>query len=144
MTRSAEAADEIRAWPSLADSERLVTDAVVRIGEAATGIAPAVQFRWHRERSQGGGCPGPYASTDGLSITTQALLSDVPIDDSDWRAVLDEARAIATEAGMDQLDVHVDQAGHHDLTFFRADGNRITFGTFKAASIRGITGCRYP
>ncbi|MEV0947903.1 LppA family lipoprotein [Rhodococcus sp. NPDC049939] len=140
----AEAAAKARAWPSLADTERLVTDAVVRIGEAATGIAPNARFRWHRERSQGGGCPGPYAYTDGLSITTQALLSDVPIDESNWRAVLDAARAIATEAGMDQLEVLVDQAGHHDVTFFSADGNRITFGTFKAASIRGITGCRYP
>ncbi|AOW94961.1 hypothetical protein BFN03_13415 [Rhodococcus sp. WMMA185] len=138
----AEAAEKIQAWPSLEDTERLVTDVVVKIGEVTTEIAPAVQFRWHRERTSGGGCPGPFAYTDGLSITTQSLLSDVPIGDADWQAVLDAAREIATEAGIDQIEVLVDQPGRHDVTFFSADGNRITFGTFKAASIRAITGCR--
>ncbi|MFC9550530.1 LppA family lipoprotein [Rhodococcus sp. NPDC056960] len=138
----AAAAESLSVRPSLAATERQVTDAVVRIGEAAAAIAPGTQWRWHRERSQGGGCPGPYAYTDGLSVTTQALLSDLPIGDTEWPAVLAAARAIAAEAGMSRLHVHVDRPGHHDVTLSSDDGNRITLGTSEAASIRGITGCR--
>lgn len=139
----AEAAQNMRPWPSLEVTEKQVTDAVRQIGETAASIAGAPQWRWHRERRQGGGCPGPYAYTDGLSVTTQAMLSDVPISDADWRAVLAAAREIATDAGMDQIDVQVDQPGRHDVTFWSEDGNRISFGTYVAASVRGTTGCRY-
>ncbi|SED16813.1 Lipoprotein [Rhodococcus jostii] len=140
----AAAAADLRGRPSLADAERQVTHAVVRISEAAGTIAPDTQWRWHRERSQGGGCPGPYAYTDGLSVTTQALLSDTPIGDAEWPAVLAAAREIATDAGMSRVDVHVDRPGHHDVTLSSEDGNRITFATYRAATIRGITGCRHP
>ncbi|GCE43104.1 lipoprotein LppV [Rhodococcus wratislaviensis] len=140
----AAAAESLTGGPTLAVTERHVTDALVRISEAVGAIAPEVRWRWHRERSQGGGCPGPYAYTEGQSVTTRALLSDNPIRDADWPAVLAAAHAVATDAGMDRLDVHVDEPGRHDVTFAGGDGNRITFGTYKAASLRGITGCRHP
>ena len=140
----AAAAAKLTGGPTLAVTERHVTDALVRISEAVGALAPDVQWRWHRERSQGGGCPGPYAYTAGKSVTTRALLSDNPIRDDDWPAVLAAARAVAADAGMDRLDVHVDEPGRHDVTFAGGDGNRITFGTYKAASLRGITGCRHP
>ncbi|MBV6759562.1 LppA family lipoprotein [Rhodococcus opacus] len=140
----AAAAESLTGRPTLAVTERHVTDALVRISEAVGAIAPEARWRWHRERSQGGGCPGPYAYTEGQSVTTRALLSDNPIRDADWPAVLAAARAVATDAGMDRLDVHVDEPGRHDVTFAGEDGNRITFGTYKAAALRGITGCRHP
>ncbi|QYB06246.1 LppA family lipoprotein [Rhodococcus sp. USK10] len=140
----AAAAESLSGRPTLAVTERHVTDALVRISEAVGAIAPDVRWRWHRERRQGGGCPGPYAYTEGQSVTTRALLSDNPIRDADWPAVLAAAHAVAADAGMDRLDVHVDEPGRHDVTFAGEDGNRITFGTYKAASLRGITGCRHP
>ncbi|OUS93346.1 hypothetical protein CA951_22990 [Rhodococcus sp. NCIMB 12038] len=140
----AAAAESLSAKPTLAVTERHVADALVRISEAVGAIAPDVRWRWHRERSQGGGCPGPYAYTEGQSVTTRALLSDTPIRDADWPAVLAAAHAVATDAGMDRLDIHVDEPGRHDVTFAGEDGNRITFGTYKAAALRGITGCRHP
>ncbi|CAG7584339.1 LppA family lipoprotein [Rhodococcus opacus] len=140
----AAAAASLSDRPTLAVTERQVTDALVRISEAVAAIAPDVRWRWHRERSQGGGCPGPYAYAEGQSVTTQVLLSDTPIGDADWPAVLAAARAIATDAGMDRLDVHADRPGRHDVTFAGGDGNRITFGTYRAATIRGVTGCRHP
>lgn len=140
----AAAAASLSDRPTLAVTERQVTDALMRIGEAVAAIAPDVRWRWHRERSRGGGCPGPYAYTEGQSVTTPVLLSDIPIGDADWPAVLAAARAIAADAGMDRLDVQADRPGHHDVTFAGGDGNRITFGTYRAATIRGVTGCRHP
>ncbi|MFV9452040.1 LppA family lipoprotein [Rhodococcus sp. NM-2] len=140
----AAAAASLSDRPTLAVTEWQVTDALMRISDAVAAIAPDVRWRWHRERSQGGGCPGPYAYTEGQSVTTPVLLSDTPIGDADWPAVLAAARAIAADAGMDRLDVHADRPGHHDVTFAGGDGNRIRFGTYRAATIRGITGCRHP
>ena len=140
----AAAAASLSDRPTLAVTERQVTDALMRISDAVAAIAPDVRWRWHRERSQGGGCPGPYAYTEGQSVTTPVLLSDTPIRDADWPAMLAAARAIAADAGMDRLDVHPDRPGHHDVTFAGGDGNRIAFGTYRAATIRGITGCRHP
>lgn len=137
------AADRMHTWPSLAESEQVVTDTVTRIGDAATAIAPELHWNWSYDRSQGS-CPGPYANTDGVSVTTQLLGSDLPIRDENWPAVLDAAGKIAAEAGMDRLEVQVDQPGRHDVTFHSEDGNKITLGTNMASSVRGTTGCRYP
>ncbi|MFD4369103.1 LppA family lipoprotein [Rhodococcus sp. NPDC058521] len=141
-TEVAAAAERMHGWPTLAESEQLVTDTVVRIGDAATAIAPELRWNWSYDRSQGT-CSGPYSNTDGVSVTTQLFGADLPIRDEVWDAVLDAAARVAAEAGMDRRDVQTDQPGHHDVTFESEDGNKITLGTYKASSIRGTTGCRY-
>ncbi|PTR24217.1 putative LppA-like lipoprotein [Rhodococcus sp. OK519] len=129
--------------PTLEDTEKQITDAVMQIADAATAIAPELQWEWRRKRTQFS-CGGAFGKTDGLQIDLQNYVSPTPIPDAAWPRILQAARDIAAPLGITQLNVHVDEPGDHDVVLTSDDGNRITFGTNVAAVISATTGCRLP
>lgn len=94
--------------PSLEDTEKQITDAVVQIADAATAIAPELQWEWRRDRTQSN-CAGAFGKTDGLEIYLQKFVSPTPISDANWPRILQAARDITAPLGITQLDVRVDK-----------------------------------
>lgn len=129
--------------PSLEDTEKQITDAVVQIADAATAIAPELQWEWRRERSQSS-CGGAFGKTDGLEIRLQMYVSLTPISDADWPRILQAARDIAAPLGVTQLTVRVDNPGKRDVVLTSDDGSRIFLGSDVRAVISAQTGCRLP
>lgn len=129
--------------PSLEDTEKQITEAVVQIASAATTISPDLQWEWRRERSQSS-CGGAFGKTDGLEVDLQNYVSPAPISDADWPRTLQAARDIAAPLGITRLDVRVDEPGHHDVVLTSDDGSRIVLVTDVAAVISARTGCRLP
>ncbi|RDI28097.1 putative LppA-like lipoprotein [Rhodococcus sp. AG1013] len=129
--------------PSLEDTEKQITDAVVQIANAATTIAPELQWEWRRQRTQSS-CGGAFGKTDGLEIDLPNYVSATPIPDADWPRVLQAARDIAAPLGITQLNVRVDKPGDHDVVLTSDDGSQIHLGTQVAALVSARTGCRLP
>ncbi|RVW06159.1 LppA family lipoprotein [Rhodococcus spongiicola] len=139
----AEAAALLPTLPSLEDTEQQITEAVVQIADAATAIAPELQWEWRRDRTQFS-CGGAFAETDGLQINLQMYVSLIPISDADWPRILQAARDIAAPLGITQPTVRVDKPGDHDVVLTSDDGNRIGLGSNARAVISATTGCRLP
>ncbi|RVW02840.1 LppA family lipoprotein [Rhodococcus xishaensis] len=139
----AEAAALLPTLPSLEDTEQQITETVVQIADAATALAPELQWEWRRDRTQSG-CGGAFAKTDGLEIRLQMYVSLTPISDADWPRILQAARDIAAPLGITQLTVRVDKPGDHDVVLTSEDGTRIAFGSNVRAVISAQTGCRLP
>ncbi|MEU4314476.1 LppA family lipoprotein [Nocardia sp. NPDC024068] len=141
----AHAEAEMRELPSLEQTYDQLTVVVQRIADATETAAPELTWEPKVNRAQGTlGCPDAYFETDGVSMTTDKRYSPTPISDTAWPRVLDAARTIAAESGMTVLTVRFDEPGHHDITLHSPDhGNQITIGTRVAASLGGVTGCRY-
>ncbi|WP_405178684.1 LppA family lipoprotein [Nocardia sp. NBC_01377] len=138
-----QAAENMRTWPSLETTEQQVTTAIQQIADSASAINPTLQWQWRRDRNSSGTCSGAYEDTDGWYVTTQLLVSDTPIPDTDWPQILQSATQIARSFGMDQVGVLIDRPGHHDVSFGSPDGNTLRFATFKTAVLDATTGCRY-
>lgn len=136
------AEERMRSWPSLEKTEGVVATVVQQIADAAAAIAPTLRWESVDARSQGG-CRVPYAKTAGVSVFLPDMVSDTPIPDADWPAVLQVARRIAAENGITEIEVRVDKPGDHDVRLYTEDGNEIHLATSKAALISGQTGCRY-
>ncbi|MEU2030587.1 LppA family lipoprotein [Nocardia amamiensis] len=141
----AHAEAKMRELPSVEATERQLAAIIRQIADAAKTAAPALDWRTDANRGQSKlGCPSPYLETDGVSMTTDALVSSVPIADSEWAGVLNIARDIAARNGITSLTVRADVPGRHDVVLHSPDnGNEIKLGTYKAALITGSTGCRY-
>ncbi|MBF6327508.1 LppA family lipoprotein [Nocardia transvalensis] len=141
----AHAEAEMRKLPSVEDTERQLSTVIQQIADATKNVAPELDWRIKPNRGQGTlGCPRAYMETDGVSMTTDDLISPVPIPDSRWADVLKVARDIAAQNGITTLTVRVDVAGRHDVILHSPDnGNEIGIGTYKAALITGTTGCRF-
>jgi Lipoprotein confined to pathogenic Mycobacterium len=134
--------EQMRSWPSLEATEEQVTTALHQIADAATAIEPTLHWREHRDRTSGT-CKGVYAKTDGVSVHTRALLSDTSIPDATWQPILAEARRIAATIGIDQIEVRIDQPGHHDVRLYSDTWSEIRIASHAAASMVADTGCRF-
>ncbi|WP_067468639.1 LppA family lipoprotein [Nocardia amamiensis] len=136
---------KMRQLPSVEATERQLIAIIHQIADAAKTIAPELDWRIDVNRGQDTlGCPSPYLETDGVSMSTDRLVSLVPIADSEWPSVLNAARDIAAQNGITSLTIRVDKPGDHDVILHSPDnGNEIKLGTYKAALIGGSTGCRY-
>ncbi|GAA5077668.1 hypothetical protein GCM10023319_15250 [Nocardia iowensis] len=141
----AHAEAKMRELPSVEATERELAATIQQIADGAKIVAPELDWRTEVNRGQGTlGCPSPYLETDGVSMTTDSLVSSVPISDTQWPDVLKVARDIAARNGITALTVRADTPGHHDIVLHSPDhGNEIKIGTRKAAIITGLTGCRY-
>ncbi|NEW29982.1 LppA family lipoprotein [Nocardia cyriacigeorgica] len=141
----AHAEDMMRKLPSVQDTEAQLIALIRQIAEAVRSVAPGLAWETEVNRGQNTlGCPGPYLKTDGVSMTTDRLISSVPISDTEWPNVLRMARSIAAEQGITSVTIIADQPGRHDVTLHSPDhGNEIRLGTRKAALITGVTGCRF-
>lgn len=141
----AHAEAQMRKLPSLEEAYEQHVEVVQQVAEAATAIAPELVWETKIDRAQGTlGCPGPYLKTEGVSKTTDTFYSPVPISDTAWPRIIDKARQIAAQHGMTVLTVFFDEPGRHDITLHSPDhGNEIRIGTRVAASVSGVTGCRY-
>ncbi|MFI5720488.1 LppA family lipoprotein [Nocardia sp. NPDC051750] len=141
----AHAEAQMRKLPSVEETHQQLTLVVERIADAAAAIAPELVWEKKLNRTQSPlGCPRAYNKTDGTSKTTDTLISPVPISDTAWPPIIDEARRIAAESGITVFTIRFDEPGHHDITLHSPDqGNQINIGTRVASSIRGLTGCRY-
>lgn len=135
----------MRQLPSVEATEQQLAATLRQIADAAKAIVPELDWRIDADRGIGTlGCPSPYLETDGVSMTTDRLISSVPIADSQWASVLNIARDIAAQNGITSLTVRADVPGRHDVVLHSPDnGNEIKLGTYKAALITGSTGCRY-
>ncbi|WP_051499007.1 LppA family lipoprotein [Nocardia sp. BMG51109] len=135
----------MRELPAAEDTERQLAATVRQIADAAKTVAPALDWQVHPDRGMNQlGCPSPYLEADGVSFTTDRLISSVPISDTEWAAVLPLARDVATREGMTSLTVQADKPGRHDVILHSPDhGNEIRLGTDKAALLTGTTGCRF-
>ncbi|MEV6324458.1 LppA family lipoprotein [Nocardia sp. NPDC051787] len=136
---------KMRQLPSVEASERQLAAIIQQIADAAKTVAPGLDWRVDANRGQDTqGCPPPYLQTDGVSMSTDRLVSSAPIADSAWSSVLNLARDIAAPHGITSLTVRVDKPGDHDAILHSLDnGNEIKILTRKAAVIGGSTGCRY-
>ncbi|WP_454195625.1 LppA family lipoprotein [Nocardia sp. Marseille-Q1738] len=136
---------KMRQLPSVEASERQLAAIIQQIADAAKTRAPGLDWRVDANRGQDTlGCPSPYLETDGVSMSTDRLVSSVPIADSEWPGVLNLARDIAAQHGITSLTIRVDTAGHHDAVLHSPnDGNELKILTRKAAVIGGSTGCRF-
>ncbi len=135
----------MRQLPSVEATEQQLAAIIRQIADAAKTIAPQLDWRTVINRGQGKlGCPSPYLETDGVSMTTDSLVSSIPISDDQWTRVLNIARDIAAQNGITSLTIRADKPENHDVVMHSPDnGNEIKLGTYKAALITGSTGCRY-
>jgi hypothetical protein len=135
----------MRELPSLEDTYQQHVVIIQQVADAATTVAPELVWQIRIDRAQGTlGCPGPYMKTGGVSKTTDTFYSAMPISDTAWPRIVDKARQIAAPHGMTALTILFDGPGRHDITLHSPDhGNEIRIGTRLAASISGVTGCRY-
>ncbi|MBD8506918.1 hypothetical protein HT102_10500 [Hoyosella sp. G463] len=138
----AHAAATLRGLPALEETEAQIVAVVAKIKAAASRINAGLQWEEARPR-RAGGCGGAFANTDGSSVTMAVWVSDTPIPDNDWPAILRAARDIAAGSGITGIAVRADKPGHHDVVLTGEAGTRIALGTKLAASISSETGCRY-
>jgi Lipoprotein confined to pathogenic Mycobacterium len=141
----AHAEDMMRQLPSVHDTESQLSALMRQIAEAVTAAAPALSWETRINRGQNTiGCPGPYAKTNGVSMTTDLLRSPAPISDGQWPGVVTIARDIAAQHGLTSLTVLADDPGNHDVILHSPDqGNEIRIGTREATVMTGVTGCRF-
>jgi hypothetical protein len=133
--------ERMRGWPSVEDTEQQVVGAVRRIAEAAAAIVPELQWQETGERSTGS-CKGEFLKTDGRDVHTATLLARLPIPDEAWPQVLAEARRIAAEIGVTEIEVRVDQPGRHDVRLYNDTWTEIYLGHLGNTTIDANTGCR--
>lgn len=141
----AHAEAQMRKLPSLEDTHHQLTLIVQQIADAAESIAPELTWeRLIRHAQSPLNCRDAYRETDGTSKTTDTWYSEVEISDAAWPRIIDRARQIAAESGMTVFTVLVDEPGDHDIILHSPDhGNEVRIGTRLAATVNGITGCRY-
>ncbi len=135
----------MRKLPSVQDTEQQLMALIRQIADAAKAAAPALSWETEVNRAQHTlGCPGAYSETMGVSMSTDTLISDAPISDSEWPKVVSIARDIAAPHGITALTVLADQQGNHDVKLHSPDhGNEIRLGTYENAVMTGVTGCRF-
>ncbi len=96
----------------------------------------------HRRRQSS--CGGAFGKTDGLEINLPDYVSAAPIPEADWPLVLQAARDILAPLGITNLQVRVNEPGHHDVIITSDDGRHIDLGSKVAALVSAQTGCRLP
>ncbi|MCV7110068.1 LppA family lipoprotein [Mycolicibacterium setense] len=141
--QASQAADALKALPSLEDTRTQVESALEKLGQQITAIAPSVTWEWRRTDSKGG-CNPPYEQSDGQLLLLRNYVSDTPIPEQNWKQAADLAQLVASSLGATELIVFKGQPNDHDLLFSSETGTTLRFGSQAAALITGSTGCRLP
>lgn len=122
---------------------------VEEIGRITIRHSPEMTpFYWsttHGDRGGLAGCGGstPDHQPKGAEPETGAYLSDSPIPEHAWPAVLDEvSRLLKREYDATTSSIPQDRTGHHDVRYSSHDGFSFAFGYQLATSIDASGPCR--
>ncbi|WP_235659060.1 LppA family lipoprotein [Mycobacteroides abscessus] len=141
---AAHALEELRALPSLEDTQRQLESALAEIKSAAESLIPSIQWQEFDKGSKGN-CAKPYDQSDGQSIyLPDAVAVRTNISDEDWLAIQQATKKVAAKLGATESQMMQDKPGKHDIGFYGPAGTFIKLGYSGNLVISAYTGCRLP
>jgi hypothetical protein len=143
-SEAAQAADQLKALPSLEDTRAQVQSAIDEVTAAAAEAIP--QIAWRAATNAGeGNCQAPYEQTDGRRyFLANQVAENVTASEDQWRRLLQVAQDAAAKLGATDVEVMQDQPGNHDVGFYGPTGLFIKFSYKGNMVVSGYTGCRLP
>jgi hypothetical protein len=142
--QSAKALEELRALPSLEDTQAQVQAAMDEITTAASAAMPGAL--WVTDtNADTNTCEPPYDETDGKSyFLPNRIAENVTVSEQNWADILLVAKDSAAKIGATDVQVMKDQPGNHDVWFSGKTGIFIKVSYQGNLVVAGHTGCRLP
>jgi hypothetical protein len=139
--------DQVAAMENDLRAKGSAEDALVRYGAALqqmahdiTALVPGLTWYWNLDNTSVT-CEGPLADTRGVQILPRHIVFEGPISDEVWPQALVRVRERAAALGANEVFVHADKPGHHDVAIAGDNGAEIRFGTRVAAVLSARSDC---
>ena len=141
---AANAVAELKALPTLEQTEAQVKAAVDEIAAATSAVVPLAKW----EDLHGAStdiCEHPYEQSDGKRMfLPDRVAANVAVSEADWAKIFQIAKDASAKVGATDIQAMHDEPGHHDVGFYGPAGLFIKVGYQGNLGISGYTGCRLP
>jgi hypothetical protein len=113
--------DQLRPKGPAEDALTRYESALQATADDLTKLVPDLTWQWNRDVKYLD-CSGDFADTRGVRVITRNLVSNGPVPDDAWPAVLEVFRDHAAALGATQQHVYADKPGHHDIAIYADNG----------------------
>jgi hypothetical protein len=132
--------DRLRAKGSAEEALARYETALQATADDISKLLPGLTWRWNRDAKHVD-CGGDFAETRGVRVITRNLVSDGPIPDDRWPAVLQVLHEHAAELGATQEHVYADKSGHHDIAIYADNGVELRLIARGQAVLNAMSDC---
>jgi Lipoprotein confined to pathogenic Mycobacterium len=142
--QSAKAVEQLRALPSLEDTQAQVQAAIDEITAGASAVIPGAVWE-SAQNADTNTCEPPYDQTEGKTyFLPNRIAENVTVSEQNWTDILRVAKESAAKIGATDVQVMMDQPHNHDVWFSGPSGTFIKISYRDNLVVAGNTGCRLP